>query len=105
MLLLHEVHEVFGARELEFEAAIRDGWMPAVADRDDARLLYFLHHAHGTAPRTRGDPPRCATVRRGWSQRVLVGDLNAWSRDVDRLRHEVTAKILVLPWSRCSRSI
>ena len=24
MLLLHEVHEVVGARELEFEAAIRD---------------------------------------------------------------------------------
>jgi len=103
MLLLHEVHEVFGAREVEFEAAIRDGWMPAVADRDDARLLYFLHHAHGTGASYRVVTITALRDGAAWerlSQRVLVGDLNAWSRDVDGMRHEVTAKLLVpLPWS------
>jgi len=103
MLLLHEVHEVVGARELEFEAAIRDGWMPAVADRDDARLLYFLHHAHGTGASYRVVTITALRDGAAWerlSQRVLVGDLNAWARDVDRLRHEVQAKLLVpLPWS------
>jgi hypothetical protein len=103
MLLLHEAHEVAGARELEFEAAMRDRWMPSVADRDDARLLYFLHHAHGT-----GSSYRVVTItalRDGaaWerlSQRVLDGDLAAWARDLDGLRHEVRAKLLVpLPWS------
>ena len=48
MLFLHEVHEVIGKREDEFEAAFRDEWLPTLAATDDARLLYFLHHAHGT---------------------------------------------------------
>src|SRR2546423_270711 len=48
MLFLHEVHQVAGRREEEFEGVYRDGWMPSLAEGDDARLLYFLHHAHGT---------------------------------------------------------
>jgi len=42
MLFLHEVHQVAGRREEDFEAAYRDGWMPSLAKGDDARLLYFL---------------------------------------------------------------
>ena len=42
MLYLHEVHEVVGACEQEFEAAFRDSWLPRLADGDEARLLYFL---------------------------------------------------------------
>src|SRR5258708_33338146 len=48
MLLLHEVHTVVGPKEDEFEAAFRDGWMPALAETDDARLCWFLFLAHGT---------------------------------------------------------
>jgi len=48
MLFVHEVHRVVGAREEEFESAYRDGWMPQLGKTDDARLLYFLHHAHGS---------------------------------------------------------
>lgn len=48
MLLLHETHEAVGAREADFEAAYRDGWMPALACTDGARPLYFVRHAHGT---------------------------------------------------------
>ena len=50
MLFLHEVHRVVGRREKDFEAAYRDGWMPSVATDDGARLLWFLHHAHGGGP-------------------------------------------------------
>ena len=50
MLFVHEVHEVRGRAEDEFEAAIRDEWMPMLAKEDDARLLWFLHWIHGTGP-------------------------------------------------------
>ncbi|MGH7291883.1 MAG: hypothetical protein ACREJT_11775 [Myxococcota bacterium] len=97
------MHEVAGARELEFEAAVRDGWMPALAAGRDARLLYFLHQAHGTGPSYRVVTITAVRDGAAWerlSQRVLGGDLTAWARDADRLRHDVQAKILVpLPWS------
>ena len=48
MLFLHELHEVKGRREEDFEAAIRDEWMPALAKGDDARLLYYANQAHGS---------------------------------------------------------
>lgn len=103
MLFLHEVHEVAGARELEFEAAFRDRFLPALAGGEDARLLYFLHHAHGTGASHRVVTITAIRDGAAWerlSQRVLGGDLAPWARDVDALRHEVHAKILVpLAWS------
>ena len=48
MLFLHETHKVVGAREDAFEAAYRDGWMPTLAQGDDARLLWYTNHAHGS---------------------------------------------------------
>ena len=39
VLFIHEVHTVRGRAEDEFEAAIRDGWMPTLGAGDDARLL------------------------------------------------------------------
>ena len=48
MLFLHETHKVVGAREDEFEAAYREGWMPTLAQGDDARLLWYTNHAHGS---------------------------------------------------------
>lgn len=103
MLLLHEVHEVFGARELEFEAAFRDVWMPTLAKDDDARLLYFLHHAHGTGASYRVVTITALRDGAAWerlARRVLDGDLAAWTHDLDGMRHEVQAKMLVpLPWS------
>ena len=48
MLLLHEVHTVAGRDEDEFEAAFRTGWMSALADDGDTRLLYYLKLAYGT---------------------------------------------------------
>ena len=48
MLFVHEVHQVVGRKEDEFEAAFRDGWMPMLAKDDDARLLWYMNHAHGS---------------------------------------------------------
>lgn len=103
MLFLHEVHQVAGAREEEFEAAFRDGWMPALAKDEDARLLYFLHHAHGTGRAY--NVVTLTVVRDGaaWERlagRLHDGNLQPWVRDIDRLRHGVSAKVLMpVPWS------
>ncbi len=103
MLFLHEVHEVIGQREDEFEAAFRDEWLPTLAATDDARLLYFLHHAHGTG--VSYNVVTITAIRDGaaWerlARRIDGGDLAKWAQRIDELRHDVTAKILVpLPWS------
>jgi hypothetical protein len=103
MLFLHEVHEVVGAREDAFEAAFRTGFMPALAADADARLLYFLHHAHGSGVSYQVVTLTALRDAAAWgrlAQRVAGGDLAAWAREVDELRHDVTAKLLIpLPWS------
>lgn len=103
MLFLHEVHEVVGAREEEFDAAVRDDWLPKLARGDDARLLYFLRHAHGSG--VSYNAVTLTAIRDGAAWERLVrsvegGDLRDASRHLDGLRHDVTAKILIpLPWS------
>jgi len=103
MLMLHEVHRVRGAREDEFEAAFRDGLLPELAKGDDARLLYFMHLAHGSG---RAYTVTTVTgVRDGaaWERvasRVQDGDLRSWARKVDGLRHVVTGKLMfTVPWA------
>lgn len=103
MLWIHERHEVVGAREDAFEAAFREGWLPALAEGDDARLLYFLHHAHGSGPSYNVVTVTAVRDAAAWERllrRIDGGDLADWSRRVDGLRHDVHAKILIpLPWS------
>lgn len=103
MLFAHEVHEVRGDREADFEAAYRDTYLPALAADGDARLLWYLHHAHGSGPAYH--VVTVTAVRDGAAyerlvRRVQAGDLQAWARRLDELRHTVTAKILLgVPWS------
>jgi hypothetical protein len=103
MLLLHEIHQVRGAREDEFEKSYREGWLPELAKGDDARLLYFMHLAHGsgrayTVVTITGVRDGAAYER--LARRVQDGDLRAWSRDVDQHRHTVTGKVVLpVPWS------
>jgi len=103
MLLLHEVHTVAGRHEDEFEAAFRDGWMPTLAKEDDARLLYFMHLAHGSGRAYVVTTITAVSDGAAWerlARRVQTGDLRDWARDVDQLRHGVHGKILFpLPWS------
>jgi len=103
MLFIHEVHKVRGRAEDEFEAAFREGWMPTIGADDEARLLWYTNHAHGSGPAY--NVVTVTAVRNGaaWerlARRVQRGDLQRWMRDVDELRHDVEAKLLVpLPWS------
>lgn len=102
---MHEVHAVVGEKEREFDAAYRHGWMPLLAGGDDARLLWYLDHAHGSGPaynvvtitaiRDGGAYERLASAMQGGA-----GPLREWSRAVGELRHHVDGKILVpVEWS------
>ena len=104
MLFVHEVHQVDGRKEDEFEAAYREGWMPLLAKDDDARLLWYANHAHGS-----GVSYQVVTitgVRDGaaWerlAQSMQHGDLHDWVREADTYRHDVTARIMLpVYWSR-----
>lgn len=103
MLFVHEVHEVKGRSEEDFEAAYRHVYLPALAGGDDARLLWYLHHAHGSGPAYH--VVTVTAVRDGEAygrlvERVQSGDLRSWARHLDELRHQVTAKLLVqVAWS------
>jgi hypothetical protein len=102
-LLLHEVHRVRGMDEERFEAHYRDRWMPALAENDDARLLWYLHQAHGTG---RAYHLVTITVCRDGAayerlaERVARGDLRSWARELDGLQHGATSKLLhQVEWS------
>lgn len=103
MLLLHELHEVVGPREDEFEAAVRDEWLPALGQSDGARLLYYLKRTHGTGPSYHVTTWTAVRDGAAWEDlvhRVEDGDLRALAEKLDGLRHDVTAKMLrPLPWS------
>jgi hypothetical protein len=103
MLFLHEVHQVVGAKEDEFEAAYRTGWMPTLAKGEDSRLLWYSNHAHGSG--VSYQVVTVTAVRDGdaWerlARRIQNGDLQDWARETDELRHDVDGKLLLaLPWS------
>jgi hypothetical protein len=105
VLFLHETHSVVGRCEEEFEEAFRgpDGYMERLADGGDARLLWYLDHAHGTGPAYTVVTVTAVRDGAGWERlatRVAEGDLREWVGQVDRLRHDATAKLLrPLPWS------
>ena len=100
---LHETHRVRGALEEQFEAHYRDRWMAALAADDDARLLWYVHQAHGTGPAYR--ICTITAVRDGAAygrllDRVATGDLQAWARELDGLQYDSVGKVLnPLPWS------
>ncbi len=103
MLYVHAVHEVRGAAEAEYEAAWREGFLPALADGDDARLLWYCSQVHGTGPAY--TVVTVTAVRDGgaWerlAERLRAGDLQQWTRGVDELRHGHEATILQpVAWS------
>jgi hypothetical protein len=103
MLFMHEVHTVRGRAEDQFEAAFRDGWMATLGAGDEARLLWYANHAHGTGPAYTVVTVTAVRDGAAWerlARRIQRGDLRQWMRDLDALRHDVAAKLLVaLPWS------
>jgi hypothetical protein len=103
VLFMHEVHKVRGRHEDDFEAAFREGWMPMLAAGNDARLLWYTNQAHGSGPAYTVITVTAVRDGAAWerlTKRVQKGDLQEWMRNLDELRHEVDAKLLVpLPWS------
>ncbi len=103
MLFVHEVHQVAGASEDDFESAFRDELMPALGEGPDARLLWYLRQAHGTGCAYTVVTViglRDATAWWSLASRLDSGDLSSWSRRVDAMRHECQGKVLVpLDWS------
>src|SRR5207249_3583176 len=98
MIFLHEVHRMVGTKEKAFEAAYREGWMPAVAEDDGARLLWFLHHAHGSGPSYQVVTITGLEDGAAWerlARRVHGGDLRQWVREVDECRHDAEARLLM----------
>src|SRR6266545_7622036 len=96
MLFLHEVHRLAGQKEKEFEAAYQ-AWMAALADDEGTRLLWFLHHAHGTGPSYQVVTITGLADGAAWerlAQRVHRGDLRQWAREVDGYRHDVQGRLL-----------
>lgn len=103
MLFLHETHKVVGAREDEFEAAYREGWMAALAEDDNARLLWYTNQAHGSGASYTVVTITGITDGAAWeilARRTQTGNLRPWMRELDHLRHDVTGKILLpVEWS------
>jgi hypothetical protein len=103
VLFLHETHRVVGARQEEFEAAYRDGWMPTLANEDSARLLWYTNHAHGSGVSYNVVTITAISDGAAWESlvhRAQTGDLRPWMRELDNLRHEVTGKLLLpVSWS------
>jgi len=103
VLYMHEVHAVVGEREDEFESAYREGWMPRLAEGDDARLLWYLTQAHGSGPAYTVVTVTAVRDGAAWERLALSlrgGPLHDWSRAVGEMRHRVDGKLLVpVPWS------
>jgi hypothetical protein len=103
VLFIHEVHNVRGRAEDEFEAAFRDRWMPALADGDEARLLWYANQAHGSGPAYTVVTVTAVRDGAAWERlalRIQQGDLRHPMGELDELRHDVDAKLLApLEWS------
>jgi hypothetical protein len=101
-VFLHEVHQVVGTAEDEFEASFREagGWMDRLGGGEDGRLLWFAHQAHGSGPSYRVVTVTAIADGRAWERMARDPDLRQWAAGADRLRHDVTASLLLaLPWS------
>lgn len=103
MLFLHESHRVAGDQADDFEAAYRDGFMPALAKDGDARLLWYLNQAHGSGPSYTVVTITALRDGLAWerlARRIETGDLHSWAAAVDRMRHDAHGKLLApVDWS------
>lgn len=71
--------------------------MPALAEDDDARLLWYLNQAHGTGPSY--TVVTVTAIRDGRAfdrlgRRTGEGDLRSWTGEVTPMRHDVDSKLL-----------
>ena len=103
MLFVHETHRVIGRHGAAFEDLYRSGWMGALADGGDARLLWYLNHAMGSGPAYQVVTIIAVADGAAWeglSQRMLRGDLSDLAARTGACRYEVEGKLLrPVDWS------
>lgn len=103
MLFVHETHELIGRQAEDFEGLVRDEWLPAVAETDGARLLWFGHQPHGTGPAYRTVTLTGFADHGSWAAvaaRTRDGDLRSLTDAIDATRRSSAAKVLEeTPWS------
>jgi hypothetical protein len=104
VLYLHETHRLRGGWADRFEVAWRERYVEALASTNDARLLWFMHHAHGTGPSyvvVTVTALRDGVAWERFTGRLADGDLRDWNDHVDEMRYEMTSKLLVpVGWSQ-----
>jgi hypothetical protein len=103
VLFVHEVHAVVGRDADAFDSLYRDEWVPALADGEGARLLWYLHQAHGTGPAYTVVTITALASAEAWvvlGERLRSGDLGDLAAATDALRYEHAAKVLTpVDWS------
>jgi hypothetical protein len=97
VLFVHETHRVAGKQERHFEELYRE-WAAQLGKSDDARLLWFMHQAHGAGPAyvfvTVTAVANSAALDDLNARRRRGGDLHGLTAEVDSLRHGSVAKVL-----------
>src|SRR5687767_2433061 len=97
MLFVHETHHVAGKQETRFEDLYRE-WAAQLAKGDEARLLWFMHQAHGAGPAyvfvTVTAVADSAALDDLNARRRRGGDMHPWTAELDALRHGSVAKVL-----------
>ncbi len=103
MLCLHETHKIIGRHASAFEQLVREEWMARVADRGDARLLWYLNHAMGSGPSYQVVTITAVSDGAAWealARRMLEGDLRQLAARLDGFRYEVVGKLVTpVEWS------
>ena len=103
MLFVHETHKVIGRHASAFEDLFREEWMAALAQRSDARLVWYLNHAMGSGPAYQVVTITALSDGAAWEDLVhqmLLGDLSDLTSRLDAERYEVTGKLLTpVHWS------
>lgn len=103
MLFMHETHQVIGKHAAAFEKLYRDEWLPALAQRPDARLAWYLNHAMGSGPAYQVVTVTALSDGRAWESlvgRMIGGDLSSLGAQLDSYRYQVEGKMLTpVYWS------
>jgi hypothetical protein len=99
----HEIHEVVGGKMADFHTAVREQWRPLAERDDEARLLWFWDHGHGTGPSYQAVSVTSVASWSAWGrvvERLTGADGQAWDRTAATLRRNVTGKLLLpVAWS------
>jgi hypothetical protein len=103
MLYMHETHKVIGRHASTFEGVYRDEWMGALAQSDDARLIWYLNHAMGSGPAYQVVTITAVSDGAAWealAERMLRGDLGGLVSRLDAYRYSVDGKLITpVYWS------